>query len=182
MAKRTVKARERISAAGERVALRLFREADIAIIEPWYGAAAAAVQGLASEDALSIQNLYYQLEAADSDPEAAILAITPRGAASPVGLLEYRLNRPTPGWCTVGFIAIEPARRGYGLGSEAVRAFEEAAEARGLARAFRAAVEPGNGLGFYFWLRLGYRPVSPSDAPDPTPWSRDTMWMVRLLP
>ena len=59
----------------------------------------------------------------------------------------------------MGFIAVAPAYRGHGYGSEAIRTLEAEALRRGLASRLRADVHRANGLGFYFWLRLGYRPV-----------------------
>ncbi|GBD14529.1 hypothetical protein HRbin25_00404 [bacterium HR25] len=76
------------------------------------------------------------------------------------GALGYRLGSPRGGWCTFTLAVIEPARRGYGLGSESVRRLEEEAERQG-ARAFQALAPLELGLAFYFWLRLGYRPLVP---------------------
>ena len=74
-----------------------------------------------------------------------------------VGAVGYRLGEPAAGWCSIGLAVVAPDRRGFGLGSEAVRALEGLAVAAG-ARCFRALVPESLGLAFYFWLRLGYRP------------------------
>jgi RimJ/RimL family protein N-acetyltransferase len=100
-----------------------------------------------------------------------LFAITQAEADEPIGLAEYRLDGE---WLTVPFIALAKAYRGWGYGSEAVRLLEEWAVREGRAERFRAEVDARNGLGLYFWLRLGYRPAE---------WhaegGRDSMAMVR---
>ena len=89
----------------------------------------------------------------------------------PIGLLEYEMRE---GWLTVTFIALAKAYRGWGYGSEAVRLLEGWASREGVAERFRAEVDARNGLGLYFWLRLGYRPAGwHADG------GRDSMAMVR---
>jgi RimJ/RimL family protein N-acetyltransferase len=95
----------------------------------------------------------------------------------PIGIVEYK---PTDGWMTVRFIGLAKAYRGWGYGSEALRLLEEWAALDRLAERFRAEVDAHNGLGLYFWLRLGYRPVGRAER---AAWhlegSRDSMAMVR---
>jgi GNAT superfamily N-acetyltransferase len=62
------------------------------------------------------------------------------------------------GWLRVPFIALARQCRGWGYGSEAVRLVEEWALRTGIAHRFRVDIDVRNGLGLYFWLRLGYRP------------------------
>ena len=145
--------------AGPRVVLRPMTEDDIAGVERWYAEAAAAVRGL-PEEREGIQALHYQLEAAQADPDAGLLAIVRRGDPAPIGLLDYRGNNPGSGWLTVRFIGVGRAHRGLGYGSEAVRLLEAEAWRRLGAKRFRAGVDMRNGLGLYFWLRLGYRPAA----------------------
>ncbi len=145
-----------LTLSGSRVALRPMTGDDIASIEPWYGEAAAAVHGLPPEEAGSIQNLYCQLEEAQSDLDAGLLVLT----------------------LTLGFILVAPELRGLGYGSKAVRALEAEALQLGLARRFRADVDMGNGLGFYFWLRLGYHAATPAEQ-EGGPWPADVTWMIR---
>jgi hypothetical protein len=46
-----------------------------------------------------------------------------------------------------------------------------------------AGIPEGRGLAVYFWLRLGYRPISSAEAPDAPlglgAESRPGIWMVR---
>ena len=176
-----------IKITGSRVALRALRDADLAAIEPWYAEAAPATLGLAREDAPGVQNLYYELEAARPDPSAGLLVIARREASTgsgqaptPIGLIDYRAGLPAPGWLTIGFIAVAAAYRGHGYGSEAVRLLEVEARRRGIAGRFRADVSMNNGLGVYFWLRLGYRPARPGELGEAKPsLPRGTLTMVR---
>lgn len=149
--------------SGRRVALRRMAEDDIPAIEPWYGEAVAVAHG-------AVQSAGHRLAEARADRDAGLLVIARRDdpstrsgqAPAPVGLLKYHADDPARGWLTTGFIAIAPALRGFGYGSEAVRLLEEWAVREGLANRFRADVDPRNGLGLYFWLRLGYRPEAGS--------------------
>jgi len=65
--------------------------------------------------------------------------------------------------CEMTLAVVAPRWRGLGLGSEGVRALEEALAGRGVRR-FRAHVPLEAGLAFYFWLRLGYRPLKVEDG------------------
>ncbi len=78
-----------------------------------------------------------------------------------IGEIETRPHEPSAGWLTVRCIEVGEGWRGWGYGSEAVRLLE----ARSSAERFLAEVDAGNGLGLYFWLRLGYRPARPDEAP-----------------
>ena len=152
--------RSRPSAA-VRVALRPPTEDDLAAVKPWYQEAVAASRGLPAADSPGIQNLKFEMEAAQADPDAGLRAIVRLSDGTVIGLLDYRANNPDRGWLTIGFIAVARGQRGRGYGSEAVRLLE--AEAK--AERFRANVDARNGLGLYFWLRLGYRPARPDEVP-----------------
>ena len=84
-----------------------------------------------------------------------LAAIVRRADGKPVGVLAYRLEYS---WLVIAAVALEPAERGRGYGSEAVRLLEEDAVKRGLARRYGFAVPKDDGLALYFALRLGYRP------------------------
>ena len=162
---------------GARVTLRPPTEEDIAAVKPWYQEAVAASTGLPAADAPRLvgrgpsldrgragalpYEMEERLEAAQADPDAGLLAIVRVSDGTVIGLLDYRVNNPDRGWLTVGFIAVARGERGWGYGSEAVRLLE--AEAK--AERFRANVDARNGLGLYFWLRLGYRPARPDEVP-----------------
>jgi len=101
----------------------------------------------------------------DAGEHLAILpANHPHGEVSrdPIGVLICRVDLPAAGCLTIDSLSLSPAHRGRGYGSEAVRAAEKFAVERGLAHVL-AEIDPGEGLGFYFWLRLGYRPAQPGE-------------------
>ncbi len=148
------------SIRGSRVALRPLNEADIVAIG-WYEGA---------------EGQRGRLE----DMDCGVLVITRREDDSAIGVVEYRLGVPENGWLSVETIAVEPGRRGLGLESEAVRLVEGDAVRRRLAQRFWAGVRRDEGLGLYFWLRLGYRPTRPGELPWKGDPGRDIMAMVRM--
>lgn len=103
----------------------------------------------------------------------AVLAIVRRDGGGIIGQLEYETGHPSEGWLTVRAIEMSPALRGRGYGSEAVRVLEDEAVKSGGATSFRAAIDRRDGLGLFFWLRLGYRPSVSGEMSD------DCFWMVR---
>jgi RimJ/RimL family protein N-acetyltransferase len=147
---------------GSRVVLRALREEDVPGIGAWFGDAAAAAY-----EERSVEGI-----AADGDA----FTILESGADEAIGLVEYD---SAGGWLTVRFIALAKAYRGWGYGSEAVRLVEEWALRKGVAERFRAEVAVRNGLGLYFWLRLGYRPATTREFDWQTDEVRDKMPMVR---
>lgn len=68
-----------------------------------------------------------------------------------------RLEEST-GELFIAELTIEPAARGYGLGSETARLIRGAAEAAGWER-LTAWAPPHLGLAVYFWCRMGLRPL-----------------------
>ena len=114
------------------------------------------------------------------DSGDSLLAITSRGDGSTIGVLAYRLGYPRQGWLSVEVVAVEPRLSGQGYDAEAVRLLEEGALERGWARRFCAPVRHDDGLGLYFWLRLGYRPTVAGESTWPGAAPRDMMAMVRI--
>ncbi len=94
--------------------------------------------------------------------------------------MAYRLGYPERGWLSVETVAVEPRLSGQGYDAEAVRLLEGEALGRGLASRFWAPVRHDEGLGLYFWLRLGYRPAAAGENPWPGGAPRDTMAMIRV--
>ena len=85
------------------------------------------------------------------------------------------------GWLVTTFIALAKGHRGWGYGSEAVRLLEEWAAREVIATRFRAEVDLRNGLGLYFWLRLGYRPARKDEFGWQEEGEADRMAMVRVV-
>ena len=145
-----------MESAESRVALRPLTEDDLLAVESWYG------------------------EEATVEPNGGPLAITLRDEDAPVGVLGYRMGVPEEGWLTFDSVSVEPRLRGLGLASEAVRLVEEDAVGRGVAWRFWAGVRRDDGLGLYFWLRLGYRPAQPDEGPWPDRSGSDIICMIRI--
>jgi len=150
---------EEFAANGPRVRLRSMHDQDVPFIERWYGEAAAAAHGLRESDALRLHNPTRQIKAAGAARSGGLLVIRRVGEDEPIGLLDYRFGVAEEGWVTVGCLALAVGARRWGLGVDAVRLFEEEAVRRWGVRGFRANVDVRHGLGLYFWLRLGYRPL-----------------------
>jgi len=101
---------------------------------------------------------------------------------TPIGMAVIFHNSPRPGDATIAFLTIEPGRRFRGLGGEAGIALERQLRSEGYERVY-APVPEGRGLAVYFWLRLGFRPLSIAESPhaplgltaDPKPG----IWMLR---
>lgn len=149
---------------GNRVSLRRASERDTQVIEAWYEEAAKAAY---------FEHSLNELWRSADEERGALLTIVRPDRDGPIGLLEYEVKH---GEMTVPFIALAKAYRGWGYGSEAMRLLEEWAVREGIAERFRAEMDVRNGLGLYFWLRLGYRPAG-WHAED----GRDSMTMVREI-
>ena len=121
-----------------------------------------------------------QLKEAFIDADDSLLAITSREGGSIYGVLAYRLGYPERGWLSVEAVAVESGLSGQGYDTEAVRLLEGEVLERGLAGWFCAPVRHDDGLGLYFWLRLGYRPAAPGENPWPGGAPRDMMSMIRV--
>ena len=155
--------------AGLRVSLRAVNEEDLAAIKAWYEEAVMAAY-VETPHPLPLSR-----EAGEGRSVGAgsggVLVIERFGERGPIGLVEYEVKEDQ---LAVPFIALAKVYRGWGYGSEAVRLLEEWAVREGIAERFRTEVDARNGLGLYFWLRLGYRPVG---------WhaegGRDSMTMIR---
>ena len=136
-----------------------------------------ALRPLKEEDREALSR---RLEETLIDADDSLLAITSREGGSIYGVLAYRLGYPERGWLSVEVIAVEPGLSGQGYDTEAVRLLEGEALERGLAGRFWAPVRHDDGLGLYFWLRLGYRPATAGENPWPGAAPRDMMALVRL--
>ncbi len=153
--------------AGSRVVLRPVTRDDLPVIEEWWPEAAATVRGVREE--VAPDELHRMIDM----PGDETLVIARADGPAPIGLLVYRL--PADGWLEFRFLALAKGLRGWGYGSEAVRLIEES----GRAQRFAARVSAGNGLGLFFWLRMGYRPAAPGELPWREREPEDKIAMVR---
>jgi GNAT superfamily N-acetyltransferase len=81
-----------------------------------------------------------------------------------IGLAVVLRDVPAAGNATVPLLAIEPERRFRGLGGEAGLALDAHLRSQGFERVY-APVPDGRGLAVYFWLRLGFRPLTTPESP-----------------
>jgi hypothetical protein len=146
--------------------LRPLTDDDLPAIEAWWPEAAAVVHGTTHPLPLE------ELRQTTADAEAFVIAAS--DDPSPIGLLVYALT--LDGWLEFRFVAIAAGKRGWGHGSEAVILVEGA----GVADRFAADVHEGNGLGVYFWTRIGYRPAAPGEVSWRSPDDLGVMTFVRV--
>lgn len=141
----------RAELAGARTIVCPVSDDDIPAIQSWYPEAIAAVQGVRDPGAADFGKDLSALRMSGQGGETLVIARA--DDPEPIGLLQYRL--PEAGWLEFRFLALANGHRGRGYGSEAVQLIEHS----GLAQRFAAFVHAANGLAFYFWLRMGYRPA-----------------------
>ncbi len=149
-----VKLASRLTGGGQRVALRPLKEGDR-------------------------ETVARRLEETLLDGDDGLLAITSREGGSIYGVLAYRLGHPERGWLSVEAVAVEPGLSGQGYDTEAVRLLEGEVLERGQASRICAPVRHDDGLGLYFWLRLGYRPARPDEDPWPGECPSGIICMIR---
>ena len=107
-------------------------------------------------------------------------------AGAPIGLAVVIPNEHEPGAATVPFLSIDPERRFRGLGGEAGLALERTLRRKLGVEKVYAPLHESRGLAVYFWLRLGFRPLSSASSPGPllglTEKSNPGIWMLRDQP
>jgi len=90
--------------------------------------------------------------------------------------LEYTAGEPQRGAARVHFLAVPPDRRRLGTGHRSALALEARLPAS-IGRVY-VSIPARLGLALYFWLRLGYRPLTQREWPAP-PDDAPAVWMVR---
>ena len=91
--------------------------------------------------------------------------------------LAFELTSPVPSAARVDFLAISPQRRRLGIGGRAALALER--RLRGKAKSVYTLVPASIGLALYFWLRLGYQPLTRADWPATAKNRSPSVWMRR---
>lgn len=101
---------------------------------------------------------------------------------APIGMAVVFFDWPGPRDATIAFLTVDPQRRFRGLGGEAGIELERYLRRIGYERVY-APVPEGRGLAVYFWLRLGFRPLSLAESPKAplglTSDSKAGIWMLR---
>lgn len=138
------------------VALRPLEDGDIAWLDGWLGAAAASVGY--ETDAEPAGDWLHRRLARGRHLHVDVIERDGRAA----GVVVYRTRAPRRNAAIIELVATPPgeARRGTGMAAAAV--IEELLRAEG-ARTIYAPASAMHGIGVYFWIRLGYRPL-PRDA------------------
>lgn len=144
--------------------LRPIAEADLRALESWLPAAARA----AGCDRWSTPN---SLRGAIARADVLI----GHGAQS---FLEFATGEPKRGAALVHFLAVPSDRRRLGAGHRSALALEARLPAS-IKRVY-VSIPARLGLALYFWLRLGYRPLTQREWPA-APEDAPTVWMVREL-
>ncbi len=98
---------------------------------------------------------------------------------SSTAFLAYELTSPVPNAARVDFLAVFPQKRRLGIGGRTALAFER--RLRGKAECVYTQVPASIGLALYFWLRLGYQPLTQADWPITPQPGPPSIWMKREL-
>jgi GNAT superfamily N-acetyltransferase len=149
------------------LSLRPARVADLEPLSAWLPPVASAVgcQRFVSDDALR-------------DALRAPHVLLAEEGGFPACLVYFETGTPLPDAARVRLLAVDPARRRLGIGGRAAMALERRLVKK--ARRIYVAVPSELGLALYFWLRLGYRPLTQGEWPAP-PDRAPSVWMVQAL-
>ena len=94
---------------------------------------------------------------------------------SSTAFLVFELASPAQHAARVDFLAVLPERRRLGIGGQAAISLE--CHLRDKARRVYTFVPASIGLALYFWLRLGYQPLTQADWPAPPETGPQGVWM-----
>ncbi len=146
--------------------LRPLREGDLAGLARWLPQTAADLgcPRWASEERLR-----------DAVDEQGVLVAV---EGEPVAFVAYETSAPKRSSARVRLLAVAPGQRRLGIGGRAALALEK--RLAGSSKRLYVLVPANAGLTFYFWLRLGYRPLTQREWPA-APEEPPAAWMVRSL-
>jgi Acetyltransferase (GNAT) family len=102
-----------------------------------------------------------QLKAAVADGRGVLVSDLNESA---IGVALVLPDVPSPGSATIPFLSIDPACRFRGLGGEVGLGLDRWLRGQGYEKVY-APVPDGRGLAVYFWLRLGFRPLTTPESP-----------------
>jgi GNAT superfamily N-acetyltransferase len=148
------------------VRLRPLRRGDIDFFSTWLPETAAQIACDRWSDAGALEAAIAQEHVLVGDEDGAS------------AFLEYETDAPVRGAAQVRFMAVEPGRRRLGIGGRTALTLERRLK-RSTAKIYVQLPERF-GLALYFWLRLGYRPLTQREWPVAADGSSAT-WMVREL-
>ncbi len=93
--------------------------------------------------------------------------------------LAYELASPILSAARVNFLAVSPEQRRLGIGGRTTLALER--RLRGKAKSIYTLIPASIGLALYFWLRLGYQPLTEREWPVTRESTEPSIWMKRDL-
>lgn len=93
------------------------------------------------------------------------------------GVLSFREHRPARGSAIIDLVAMPARFARRGSGARAAALLEERLRRRGMRTLYAPAPEQ-HGIGVYFWIRLGYRPLPRADWPCET---SGVAWFMRRI-
>lgn len=93
--------------------------------------------------------------------------------------LAYELASPILSAARVDFLAVSPEERRLGIGGRTALALER--RLRGKTKSVYTLVPASIGLALYFWLRLGYQPLTEREWPVTRESTEPSIWMKRDL-
>ena len=146
--------------------LRTLAAADVAALAGWLPAAARQAGCDRWSDAEALR------EAIGS---RQVLIASKHDAQS---FIDYQMGAPARDAAHVRFLAVPSGQRRVGTGHQSALALEQRLPAS-IKRVY-VSVPARLGLALYFWLRLGYRPLTQREWPAP-PDDPPSVWMVREL-
>ncbi len=137
------------------VSLRQLKVADDAWLDSWLAPAAAG----AGAEGIVASTLRSRIRT----ERGARAWIIERAGAS-VGVVVARIGVPQPNAAIVELVATPPAEARRGAGMAAAAMIEPSLRRAGVRRVFAPAAA-AHGIAVYFWIRLGYRPLSRGEWP-----------------
>lgn len=146
--------------------LRPIRRGDVAALSTWLPHAAAQIDCDRWSEAGALDAAIAQQHVLVGDEDGAS------------ALLEYATDAPERGAAQVRFMAVAPDCRRLGIGGRTALALERRLT-RSMSKIYVRMPER-LGLALYFWLRVGYRPLTQRDWPV-APDGAIATWIVRDL-
>ena len=92
--------------------------------------------------------------------------------------IAFKTAAPQPHSAQVDFLAVAPEQRRLGIGGRMALGVERRLKRK--AERLYTLVPASIGLALYFWLRLGYRPLTRKESP-PMTNNDASVWMVRSI-
>jgi GNAT superfamily N-acetyltransferase len=146
--------------------LRQLRDSDVPTLLDWLPRVAKAIECDRWSGEAALRDAIGRSDVLQFSDEA--------GAA----FVAYTIGAPRRNVARIDLIAVAPERRRLGIGGRAALTLERRLEKS--VRQVYVSVPARIGLALYFWLRLGYRPLTKAEWPM-APGDAPSTWLVREL-